>query len=253
MASEESGRQTRILVALESRGRDHAALQLGAEIAALWHSELVAVCIEAHELAQAPAFPFALEIDRVSAARREIDPARLLNAFRIWRRQIDQQLARLASAHRIAASSAVIQGTLWRETIRFAGTADLLLIGSASITSARPRPRVSRPIAVLLFGTPRDSGALDVALALGRRFETGLIAWSVALDRKTTRRIYAAIDALASAEIEARAIAEPVRLAGMLDDARCRWLVASRQDLTQAGIDLHEFLNKPNRTAFLVP
>lgn len=245
----------RILVAIEGHLIAHQALQLGAEIAALWRSELVALCVAAQEPPQLPALPFAIEIDRVSAARREFDASRLLAASRIWRRQIDDQLARLATAHRISATSTIVPGRLWRDLLPVAGAEDLLLVtGSAAFARHPIARRQRRPIAAVLFGTDRDARVLAVASSLSRAFHVDTVAFAIAAERDAAERIAATL---------ATAPQAIPRLPGGDDDARgmvqtfeelgCRWLVASRTDVTAAGFDLQPFLMRPSGTALLVP
>lgn len=247
--------QARILVAIESHLIDRQALQLGAEIAALWQSELVALCVAARELQHSPAFPFVTEIDRVSAARREFDASRLLSAFRVWRRQVDAQLQRLAAVHRISATSEVVPGRLWSDLLPIAGAEDLLLVtGTAAFARHPIARRQRRPIAVLLFGTKRDARVLAIAASLGRGFHADTVAFALAADRAAGERIAATLEE--AGDTVARMPCAPgdaARLVQAFEELGCRWLVASRSDLAAFAIDPQPFLMRPNRAALLVP
>lgn len=247
--------RARILLAVESRLIDRQALQLAAEIAALWRSDLVAVCVAARALEQVPESPFASEIDRVSAAPRTIDATRLLHAFRIWRRQIDSQLARLAALHRISASSEVMEGRLWSDLLPAAGAADLLLVTGVPAFARHPTVRrLRRPIAMLLFGTEHDVHTIAVAMALGEGFHSAAVAFALAEDRAAHARIGIALAAAGTDPPRIRCDPnDSAQLVQRLDELGCRWIIASRTDVAAASLDLQPFLMRPYRAALLAP
>lgn len=140
----------RILVALDSALRGDALLEAAARLAAIADAELTALFVEDAELLQLAALPFARELDRTSAALRELVPDSLERELQAQARRLHRCVEGLGERHGIRANLRVLRGELATAALAEAAERDLLFFGAGA------QVRVSRR-AVQRFDVPGDA------------------------------------------------------------------------------------------------
>ncbi len=189
----------RILVALDSSGRDQEALQIAARLAALLQAELLGLFIQDPDLMRFADLPIASEVISYSASARSVDRAKLEKDLQAQVKRMSSELARLALQQKVRWSFEVVSGFIESEVMEAVKQADLLIVhrksgrtlvthdqlgstASVIVTKAQ-RPVVileehgtlEGPLYVLIEELESGKSALAAALRLSRRNHRKLI------------------------------------------------------------------------------
>ena len=189
----------RILVALDSSGRDQEALQIAAHLAALLQAELLGLFIQDPDLMKFAELPIASEVMSYSASARSVDRARLEKDLQAQVKRMSSELARLALQQKVRWSFEVVSGFIESEVVDAVKRADLLIVhrksgrtlvthdqlgstASVIVTKAN-RPvlileehrSLEGPLYVLIEELESDISALATALLLSRKNHRKLI------------------------------------------------------------------------------
>jgi nucleotide-binding universal stress UspA family protein len=98
---EDSGKITRILVAVDASPLSLAALEAAAELAASLQAELLGLYIEDINLLRAADSPFAREVGHFSGSIRDLDSQRLQRQLRSQANRVRRRLSQLAERSQI--------------------------------------------------------------------------------------------------------------------------------------------------------
>ncbi len=189
-------RATRVLVVVDARMRDPAALETAAALAARMRAELDALLVEDESLSHLAGLPFAQEIDRFSGTARPWDAPRVSRTLRVQHQMLSRIVTRLTESRQIATRVRVARGHYRREALAAAAEADVtffsrsirVLSRDAGATDAawldiehrrrtgRPQPRrqAVQPVWVLYDGGPAASRALGIAAELATQLHAEL-------------------------------------------------------------------------------
>ncbi len=158
----------RIVLALDSTVHAAASMAIALHLARDTQAELESVFVEDVDLLNLAALPFTQELGRDSGTLRPMRHADLESLLRRRAEQARRFVAERAGAARLEFSFRVARGTIAREAMDAAATAELVVVAEA-----RSRPPLRRspgeqdaPVALLLeAGTPPQR-SLDTALKL---------------------------------------------------------------------------------------
>lgn len=177
----------RVLVVVDARMRDSAALETAAALAARMRAEFEALLIEDESLSSLAGLPFTREIDRWSGAVRPWDEMRASRTLRVQQQMLSHIVTRLTESMQIATRVRVARGRYRREALAAAARADVTIFSRPSrainqegseIAPGWPTPqgryraragttlRPAQPVWVLYDDTPASARALDVGVDL---------------------------------------------------------------------------------------
>lgn len=118
----------RILVALDSSGRDQEALQTAARLATLLKAELLGLYIQDPGLMKFAELPIASEVISYSASARNIDRVRFERDLQTHVKRMGSELARLALQQKLRWSFEVVNGVVDAAVTHAVEKADLLIV-----------------------------------------------------------------------------------------------------------------------------
>jgi nucleotide-binding universal stress UspA family protein len=134
---EDSGKITRILVAVDASPLSLAALEAAAELAASLQAELLGLYIEDINLLRAADSPFAREVGHFSGSIRDLDSQRLQRQLRSQANRVRRRLSQLAERSQIRWSFRVTRGAIDAELLSAASDVDLVILGRAGWSGKR--------------------------------------------------------------------------------------------------------------------
>jgi hypothetical protein len=172
---------TRVLVALHASAQSLDAVDLAVALASRLQVELVALLVEKVNLLHLAALPVAREVNRISAASRQLDSLQMACALRAQAAQLRRVLACATAGLHLPSSLRVVRGEYVNEAMAAAADMDLLLLArawqserayrrrSGALNRWLAEARRRRPVWVLYDG----SGPADRVLALARDLTQG--------------------------------------------------------------------------------
>lgn len=137
MADERPFPARRILVGMDASASSLDALAAAAALAARLGSELAGLFVEDEDLLRLAGLPFGDLVRAPGGQSERLEPAAAEAALRALARQAREALERAAASHRVACSFRVARGSVSRELLAAAETADLVVLGAAG--HGRPR------------------------------------------------------------------------------------------------------------------
>lgn len=124
----QSSKIRRILVALDSSGRDQEALQTAARLAMLLKAELLGLYIQDPGLMKFAELPIASEVISYSASARSVDRVRFERDLQAHAKRMSSELARLALQQKLRWSFEVVNGIVDAAVTHAVERADLLIV-----------------------------------------------------------------------------------------------------------------------------
>ncbi|MBC8338914.1 MAG: universal stress protein [Alphaproteobacteria bacterium] len=195
----------RILVALDATTESRELLELAADLASCFESQLTGLYVEDEDMMSFANLPIGREISSAGAGLLDLTRQQLETHFRNHAAQVRRVLEVIAGAREISHSFDVRHGRPEREIQDAAKKTDLLAIGprlgailrprgedirrripdspadALLLVSATPQPLAAGPVIVAFGGRRLDERSLDVAkriaIKLGRKLAVGLIPY----------------------------------------------------------------------------
>lgn len=127
----------RIVVALDASLRSLAALQAAAEIAAVWHAELLGLFVEDAELLRLASTPAAIRFLYPSGSEEPLNALFIESELRALAEQARRALAAAAERAHVRWSFRIVRGDVSAEVLLAAAEADLLTLGGGGWSIAR--------------------------------------------------------------------------------------------------------------------
>jgi len=162
----------RVVVGIDPRPQDRAALEAAARLAGRLQAELVGLFVEDTDLLRLAALPFAREIGFPSATARALDIEAMERSLRALAGDIERTMAAIAARAPVPWSFRVTRGALMRELRAAAAPGDIVVTGALGLSLAPP-------LSVLCStSTPPDAvvpAAAALARSAGRRVEIVLL------------------------------------------------------------------------------
>jgi nucleotide-binding universal stress UspA family protein len=145
-----SVRIRRIVVAIDASPASVAALEVAAELAVAWETEVLGLFVEDINLLRLGSLPFAREVGGFSAARRRISGVEVEQHLRIMARHAQEALATVARRLGIRTSFRIARGRVTEQLLEQISSDDLFCLGvrSWSVTGRTGLGSTARAIAV---------------------------------------------------------------------------------------------------------
>jgi nucleotide-binding universal stress UspA family protein len=243
----------RILVALDASPHSLAALEAAVELAARFRAELLGLFVEDVNLLRLAELPFAREVGLFSATRRRLDTVEIERELRVQARQVQRSFTVTVKRKEVRGSFRVARGVITSELLTAASKADVLILGKAGWSLARPKRLGSVARAVL-------SEAPSSTLILQRGTRLGLPALVVYDGSPLAQKALAAAASLVEGEdgrltvlLLADGLDRARRLQAQADELlRGRELEVRYRSLTESSIPKLTHLVRTEKTGTLV-
>lgn len=121
----------RVLIALDTFGRDNHTLDTAARLAALRNVELLTLFIEDQDLLHLAELPFASEIERASGTERKLTGLQMARALKTEVQRLSRQLEIITSQLRLRYSLKVVRGSYMAEAMAAAMQTDILFLSKS--------------------------------------------------------------------------------------------------------------------------
>ena len=173
--SESPNALRRVLVALDASRQSRWTLQIAAGLAARRNAELLALFIEDMNLVHLSGFPFAMEVDRMSAIERQFDAPVMSRSLRTQLNMVRRLLDQIRRDTTLNVSVRTLRGHYLSEAIAAATEMDILFLGRERDTAPggnvpfglkrypATEPPASKPVWVLFDDTPAAVRAVALA------------------------------------------------------------------------------------------
>lgn len=175
----------RILVALNSSPDELELIDAALQWAGKLHAELAGLFVEDITLLELAEFPFALEVQRALAQRREVDRQRMERWLRAEARRVRSALEQRAEGRAVRWRFELARGDILAETLTAAHQSDLLII-SRRFQDALIQGRRSAVVAAII------AQAECAVLIAGKDGHDGSAVYAVVHEGSVARRVLAA-------------------------------------------------------------
>lgn len=175
----------RVLIALDHRRQNPAALREALRLADLLGGELAALYIEDEQLISLAGMSFTREINRTSGVVRNLDSHDLLRRMAEQVRAIRRLLASNVRAGRRQISLEVVRGSLSHMALQAPGRHDVVFLSApdevfSRVVRRRDAGQASRaPVQVIVDGSAASPGALSLARELALATDAPLLIISI--------------------------------------------------------------------------
>ncbi len=243
----------RILVAVDSGDIGLGTLRVAVKLAARYDSELLTLFIEDMNLFHLAELPFAQEVDRSSAALRQITSDQIARTMRAQADMVHRALMELTGELRVRSVMRIVRGYYLSEALSAAGRFDVLFLRGAAPSSKAQT--ANQPLWVIYDGSKAASRALKLAIEINSENQE-LIVLLTPSD-KTPHLREEAIAELSGCHLPVRYFALPETQRGELPNIvrqhGCQLIVMNKQQLNDLNTMVQTLLEKVDCPIVLVP